>query len=173
MTKVMHHELVFILLVPVLSIIPYLSFPPGFDGWVAILFLYTGLIIMVSSVISSGRFAGIWDHKRQAVDRHLGYVTILISCVLTGVVGIVVSILKSGGGGGDPFTRNVHRLIVLAVVSLFCVAYYKHTGLKDPKRHKSVVYTLMTFYALACITGTLLQQDKFPLEKTLAAIGKR
>jgi len=100
---------------------------------------------------------------RDTVDEHHFYVKLLTYFLVFGVVAIEMAVRKEGGLWGPLWLLVVHLSFVTCAVLSFVLARVFFTGITNPRRHRSLVYTFTVFFHLTLVTGTVLVLERFPL----------
>ena len=130
-------------------------------GWLFLAFA----ALFLGYVISTGIKARNNVHKQgkdnDAISVHRIHISILTTAILLGVVGMEISVRRSGGLWGDPLMIAFHLTLVLLTVITFSLARFHSTGIKNPKKHKQIVYAFSVLFIATFTTGTILLFEEF------------
>ena len=92
---------------------------------------------------------------------HRIWVKIFAGAILVGVYGIESLVQLNGGWWDTSWLAWLHMTLVLIATTLFCLIYFRFTGIKDPARHVPLVYTFILVYCAMLVTGGILL-SRFP-----------
>lgn len=131
-------------------------------GWLS---LGSGVLFMgyvISTGIRARRLRKGKPEDPDMVDIHRIHVAILTTFILVGVVGMEIAVRKVGGLWGNPTMIAFHFVLVGLTAATYLLARFYMTGLRDPRRHRYVVYPFTVFFVATFTTGTILLLGQFP-----------
>ncbi|OGZ05557.1 MAG: hypothetical protein A3C93_05230 [Candidatus Lloydbacteria bacterium RIFCSPHIGHO2_02_FULL_54_17] len=87
---------------------------------------------------------------------HRIWVKIFVGTLLLGVVGVEGLVRSHGGWWDTSWLAWLHMALVIVVSTLFCLLYFRFTGLRDPARHRVFAYVFIFLYFGMLVTGGVL-----------------